>query len=94
MFQLDQCGDPKCYSFHEEFHLENSCSDWKRVVTSVCTHTLDADGNVQEQPEDTDDNEEFASDEAPSSKHVVNTDQCSQVVSKTNTEKQPHKKND
>ena len=73
MFQLNQCYDPKYCSFHEEFHPDNSCSNWKRVVTFVCTHTLDADGDIQEQPKDTDDNEEVSLDEAPSSRHVVNT---------------------
>ena len=48
---------------------------------------------MQEQPEDTDDSEEFALDETPSFVHVVNTYQCLQVISKTNTDKQPQKKN-
>jgi len=87
VFQLDQRVDPKYCSFHEEFHPENSCLDWKRVVTSVYTHTVDVDGDKQEQPKDTDDNEEVAPDEAPSSGHVVNVYECSQVVLKTNTEK-------
>lgn len=60
MLQLDQCIDPKYCSFHEEFHPENSCSDWKWVFTSICTHTVDVDGDIQEKPKDTNDNEEVA----------------------------------
>ena len=93
MFQLDQCANPKYYSFHEEFHPKNSCSYWKQVVTFVCNHTLDVNGDIQEKPKDTNDNEEVAPDEAPSSGHVVNAYQCLQVVSKTKIEKQPQKKN-
>ena len=49
---------------------------------------------MQEKLEETDNDEEVAPNEAPGSGHVVNAYQCSQVVSKTNTEKQPQKKND
>lgn len=94
MFQLDQCVDPKYYSFHEEFHPENSCSNWKQVVTSVYAHKLDVDGDIHEQSEDTDDNKEVSHDEAPCFGHVENAYKCSQVVSKMNTEKRLTKKND
>lgn len=51
-------------------------------------------GDIQEQLEDVDDNEEVSLDEAQSFGYVVNAYQCSQVISKMNTEKQPQKKND
>jgi len=44
---------------------------------------------MQEQPEDTDNDKEVAIDEASSFGHVVSAYQCSQEMSKTNTEKQP-----
>jgi len=89
VFQLDQCANPNFYSFHEEFHPENSCLDWKWIFTSIYTHTLDAGGNIQEQLEDTKDNEEVAPNGAPRFGNVVNAYECSQLISKMNTEKQP-----
>lgn len=93
VFQLNHCVDPSYCSFHEEYHPKNSCSDWNKVVTSVCINTLDVDGKIQEQLEDTDDNEEVAPNEAPCSGHVVNAYQFSQEILKINTEKQPQKQN-
>jgi len=89
MFQLDQCIDPKYYSFHEEFHPKKSCSDWKRIATSACSHILSENGDIQGKPKDTNDNKEVAPDEAPIYGHVVNAFQCLQVVSKMNIEKNP-----
>lgn len=91
MFQLEQSADPNFCFFHEEHHPENSCLDWKRVVNSICSHTLDTESNMQEQKEDIDDDEEVAPDETSSSRHVVNAYHCSQVMLKTTTEKQPPK---
>ena len=50
--------------------------------------------SMQEQPEDIDNDEGIALDEASSSGHVVNTYQCSQAMLKMNTKKQPQNKND
>jgi len=47
---------------------------------------------MQEQLKDINDDEEVVVDEASSFGHVVNTYQCSQVMSKTNTEKKPQNK--
>ena len=46
MFQLEQCADPKLCSFHEEHHLKNSFSEWKRFVGFVYIHTLDVESNM------------------------------------------------
>lgn len=94
VFQLDQCADPKFCSFHKEYHPENSFSDCKRVISSVCSHILDAEGNMQEQPEDTNDDKEVVLNGTPSSRHVVDAYQCSQVILKMNIENKPQKQND
>lgn len=81
-------------SFHEDDHSEGSCSDKKSVVGSVCNRALDVASSAQGQPRDTDDDEDVASDEASSFGDVLNMYQCLQTTQKTNTDKQPQKKND
>ena len=46
VFQLEHCVDPKFCSFHEEYHPEKSCLDWQRVISSICNHTLDVEGDM------------------------------------------------
>lgn len=94
VFQLEYCTYPRLCSIHEERHLENSCSDWKKFFSSICSHKLNVERNMQEKLEDTSNDEDVAPDETSSYGHVVNAYQCSQVILKTNTKKQPQKKND
>ena len=88
VFQLEWCANPEFCSFHEYGHLENSCSDWKRVAGLVCDHAFNTNNSTQGQLRDTDDGEVVAPDEALSSGHVVNMYQCSQAAQKINIEKQ------
>ena len=94
MFHLDQCTNYEFGSFHKEHQLDKSCSYGKRVARSVCSHTFDAENDMQEELENIDNDEGIAPNKASISGHVVNVYQCLQATLKTNTYKQPPNKND
>lgn len=89
MLNLERLVTDSYCSFHNVHHSKRMCLDWNRMMSRMATQ-LSKGNVVNEQVEpNVEDEEDFASNEALSTGHIVNVYQCSRATQNTTTKKEP-----